>query len=624
MQSDPIIRYDDSLQKFPFEVLADSNNKNCTFAAEDFYRNIYLMNISKYLFTSILLFSVILANGQSWDELNSRPYPKWFSDAKLGIFVHWGLYSVPAFASKEGYGEWFYRGLMVKDSGRCKIMSMYADTTLPVFEQYKELTNHWHAELWHPRDWAKIFHNAGAKYVVLVTKHHDGYCLWNSPQQPYWNSTVSGPRRNIVSELTNAVREEGLRMGFYYSLPEWSNPLHIWMQDPDSSINNYVDNYMIPQFKELVSRYKPSLIFADGDWQNTPEQFHSTELIDWYYRTVGEDAIVNDRWGQGTQHGFKTPEYSAGISDTTRPWAECRGIGRSFGLNRNEDLNNYLTDKELIQHFCELVAHGGGLTLNIGPAADGTIPMIQQERLRAIGDWLKVNGEAIYSCRPWIIPCQREYHFAPLSNSSTIDFDWVRNSPFKGMPVDNFSISWTGNIEIPHNGNYVFKIEGNDEAIVYLQDSLLLYYYHGWAENKDAKKNIHLNKGISSFKVNYIEKDLEASVRFSWSQDNGETFSPVIANWEGTVKWDKTIRCFTRQKNNLYIIEFNRPNQILIIPNILNLNKKAKIKILGTSTYLQWKQKRDGTLIINTDSVNPIEMNNLDNAWVLKVENYRK
>ena len=116
----------------------------------------------------------------SWESLNERVYPQWFQDAKLGIFVPWGLYSVPAYASKEGYGEWFYRGLMQKEPERMRIMSYYADTTKPVFDQYKELTNYWHAELWNPEDWAVLFQNAGARYVVLVTKHHDGYCLWDS------------------------------------------------------------------------------------------------------------------------------------------------------------------------------------------------------------------------------------------------------------------------------------------------------------------------------------------------------------------------------------------------------------------------------------------------------------
>jgi len=365
----------------------------------------------------------------NWESINQRGYPSWFGDAKLGIFVHWGLYSVPAWSAPTGYAEWFYRGLMVGDtvrvnemqdfnrrwgymlgdqwSGRLSNSQGVKQRPKPT-DLYTLYAQTWHAEHWNPDQWADLFVRAGAKYVILVTKHHDGYCLWRSRYQPNWNSVVTGPHKDIVGMLTQSVRNAGLKMGFYYSLTEWTNNLHIWMQDPDSAIAEYVDHYMVPQFKELVNKYKPSLIFTDGEWQNTAEQFRAPELISWYYNTVGPDAIVNDRWGEGTQHGFKTPEYKGAIKDTVRPWAECRGIGRSFGYNRNEPLENYLTPDSLIRHFVKLVAAGGGLTLNVGPDADGTIPMLQQERLLDLGNWLKVNGEAIYGSRPYRKMCEMD------------------------------------------------------------------------------------------------------------------------------------------------------------------------------------------------------------------------
>jgi hypothetical protein len=224
---------------------------------------------------------------------------------------------------------------------------------------------------------------------------------------------------------------------------------------------------MVPQFKELVGLYKPDLIFADGDWNNTSAQLQSKYLISWYYNTVGKDAIVNNRWGNGTQHGFLTPEYSAGITNTEVPWAECRGLGRSFGLNRNEDLDNYMTDKELIQHFVELVAHGGGMTLNVGPNADGTIPLIQQERLRNLGKWLEINGEAIYGTRPYEIPCQRVTTTAKLPLTETVDFDWVRNAPMRGVSTDHFYIVWLGQVNIPSDGEYTFSVTADDHLVMY-------------------------------------------------------------------------------------------------------------------------------------------------------------
>ncbi len=568
----------------------------------------------------------------TWESLNQRGYPQWFSDAKLGIFIHWGLYSVPAYASKEGYGEWFYRGLMQKEPDRMRIMSYYADTTRPVFDQYKELTKYWHAELWNPDEWADLFQYAGAKYVVLVTKHHDGYCLWDSPQQPQWNSVASGPKRNIVEELTTAVRDEGMRMGFYYSLPEWTNPRHIWMEDPDSAIGSYVDNYMVPQFKDLVTRYKPDLIFSDGDWNNTAEQLRSQELISWYYNTVGKDAIVNNRWGHGTKHGFLTPEYSAGIANTEVPWAECRGFGRSFGLNRNEDLDNYLTDQELIQHFVELVAHGGGLTLNVGPNADGTIPLIQQERLKALGKWLEINGEAIYGTRPYEIPCQREQISAHLPPSKTINFDWVRNAPMREVSTDNFEIMWTGSFRVEADGNYTFFASADDSMTIYMSiNNVPSFQLLNIDKNPSINTNFaqgELDKGDSVFMVIfYREKDMEASASLLWRKDDGK-FTPVEADWDGTVFWEKTSRCFTTKNNNLYIIEFERPDctKPLQIYNMPKINPKATFRLLedwGYNAKLKWKQDKDGTLTIDFSSITQELLNHLEYAWVIEVTDYK-
>ena len=554
----------------------------------------------------------------TWESLNQRGYPQWFNDAKLGIFVHWGLYSVPAYASVEGYGEWFYRGLMTHQPGRMKIMAQYADTTLPVLEQYRALTDYWHAELWQPQQWAQLFRQAGAQYVMLVTKHHDGYCLWDSPQQPQWNSTMSGPRRNIVEELTEAVRQEGLRMCFYYSLPEWSNPLHIWMDQPPEHIKEYVDNYMIPQFKDLVTRYKPDAIFSDGDWENTPEQLRSEEIIAWYYNTVGPDAIVNNRWGKGTKHGFLTPEYSAGIARTDVPWAECRGLGRSFGLNRGEKLENYMTATELVQHFCELVAHGGGMTLNVGPAADGTIPLIQQERLLALGHWLQVNGEAIYASRPYIKPMQGSYRRVKKEHyAESVNFNWVRNAPLREMTVDNFDIIFTADITVEESGIYTLRAEGNDEISLLINGEQLL---HATTDSPDTLRVEFKNGQRLQLQAEYREVDLEAVARLQWRTPGQSHYRPIEADWSMDACWYAADRCFTTQGDTLYVIEFERPGATVEIPKMERLPKGAKVQLLGTTALCKWKQKKDGALVIDLNALNRHEVNALDHAWVFRIE----
>jgi alpha-L-fucosidase len=240
---------------------------------------------------------------------------------------------------------------------------------------------------------------------VLTSKHHDGFALWPSEQANQawgrkWNSVDNGPHRDLVGDLSAAVRDRGLKMGLYYSLYEWYNPL--WLADR----KNYAVQHMAPQFKDVVTRYKPSLIFADGEWDMTSAEWKSPELLAWLFNDSPsrDDVVINDRWGKDSRHkhgGYFTTEYTAGLEGTDRPWEEDRGMGFSFGYNRAEQLKDYRTPRELVLMLVDLVSRGGNLLLDIGPAADGTIPLIMEERLLQIGAWLGVNGEAIYGTRPW-------------------------------------------------------------------------------------------------------------------------------------------------------------------------------------------------------------------------------
>ena len=336
-----------------------------------------------------------------WKSLDTRKNPEWFADAKLGIFIHWGVYSVPSYTKKGGYAEWYYRGYTNKQSAVWKFhKSVYGENF-----KYEDFAPLFKAELFNPDEWADLFVKSGAKYIVLTSKHHDGYCLWPNEQRPNWNSMVNGPKRDLVGDLTKSVRSAGLKMGLYYSLAEWNNPIYTWDHPkPDNNVDKYVNDHMIPQFKDLVTRYKPSLLFVDGEWSHGSKTWRSEEIVSWLYNQpdLQNDLVVNDRWGGDTRFkhgGYFATEYTEGMKDTESPWEECRGLGASFGYNRNESLNEYIKPKELIQMFVKLVSNGGNLLLNIGPAADGTIPVIMQERLMQLGSWLKTNGEAVYSTR---------------------------------------------------------------------------------------------------------------------------------------------------------------------------------------------------------------------------------
>ncbi|WP_276500792.1 alpha-L-fucosidase [Terrimonas pollutisoli] len=341
----------------------------------------------------------------TWQSLNNRPIPQWFTDAKFGIFIHWGLYSVPSWATNSNadgfgsnYAEWYWERLNNK---KLKIHKEFVDfhekTYGPNFK-YQDFAPLFKCELFNPDQWAEVFKNAGAKYVVLTSKHHDGFALWPSRESWNWNAVDAGPHRDLAGDLASAVKKAGLHMGFYYSLYEWYNPLY--KQD----VKKYVDQHMLPQLKDLVTRYNPDIIWPDGEWDQSDTVWRSREYLSWLYNEspVKNTVVTNDRWGGGRNNGgFSTTEYGSGKSSLERPWEECRGIGESFGFNRNENLEQYTSSEKLVHMLVDIVSRGGNLLLNIGPAADGTIPVIMQQRLKDMGDWLKVNGEAIYETTAW-------------------------------------------------------------------------------------------------------------------------------------------------------------------------------------------------------------------------------
>lgn len=605
------------------------------------------MKVTKLLCIILVFFIVLPAFSREdtawkkypadWDSLRARPYPQWFSDVKLGIFIHWGVYSVPAYGSKESYGEWFLRGLQVGDTLRHGFQNrVYGDDF-----HYREYAPLFRAELFNPREWANLFKRAGAGYVILVSKHHDGYCLWPSKQAPGWNSVDVGPKRDLVGDLSKAVREAGLKMGLYYSLTEWNNPLHRWYTDPNENIGPYVENHMIPQFKDLIGTYKPSLIFSDGEWFNKADEFHAAELISWYYNLVGPEAIINNRWGGGSDIGFLTPEYSAGISVTDRPWAECRGIGRSFGLNRNEPLDNYMSPKELIHFFIKAVANGGGITLNVGPKADGQIPLLQQERLLQLGEWLEINGEAIYGSSAWQ-KTGEERTYTLERVDPEINFNWVRNTPGQPISEDNFRATWTGFIQPDHSTEYQFSAWADEGIRVWVDGKLLIdqsFEEENNGEESVANKQdgntpdgkIRLKKGKKyPIKIKYFEKKVEAVAKLFWESKKHEKeivpqknlfTAETLTNGDGLsgqYSSQGQYVCYTVNNDALYAIALEWPETALAL-NLPGLSPDAEISLLGSDGKLKW-QYDQGKLKIDVSEITYNQMPG-HTAWTFKISN---
>ena len=395
-----------------------------------------MSGIKKQFLTVTLLFALMFQSSlaskytASWESLDQRTNPQWFADAKFGIFIHWGLYSVPSYAPKGTYAEWYWHskdGEQTKHqaaSGRAELTKAFHNQVYGDNFEYKDFRDLFTCEMFKPNEWADLFQRSGAKYVVLTSKHHDGYCLWPNKEASKsfgmaWNSVDSGPRRDLVGDLTNALRDRtDLKMGLYYSIWDWFNPY--WPEkdqptdrkkkDNQNSRMKYINEVMYPQFKEIVNLYSPAVIFSDGDWWMDDEKWQTKPLLAWLFNNAPnkDEVVINDRWGKVRKKhgGYFTTEYGSGFADPSILWEENRGIGKSFGYNRNESYDEYNTSELLILMLCDIVSRGGNFLLDIGPTADGRVPVIMQDRLIEIGKWLDINGEAIYETRRWKKDCQ--------------------------------------------------------------------------------------------------------------------------------------------------------------------------------------------------------------------------
>lgn len=431
---------------------------------------------------SFLFFAVSTAFAQknyqpTWESIDSRPVPAWFEDAKFGIFIHWGLYSVPAYSPTvrdkvsvyEQYAEWYW-SRWTKPSKTQHYFTEYHDRVYGKDFKYQDFASHFKAEMFDPDAWAERFREAGAKYVVLTSKHHEGFTLWPSAQSWNWNSVDVGPHRDLCGDLTKSVKEKGLHMGFYYSLYEWFNPLY------KDDLPRYVDEHMIPQMKDLVTRYQPDILWTDGEWDHPSEVWKSTSFLAWLYNEspVKNSVVVNDRWGKETRSkhgGIYTTEYDLvheGNANDTKfdhPWEECRGIAGSFGYNRNEVLEDYSTSEQLVHILINKVARGGNLLLNIGPAADGRIPVIMQQRLSDMGMWLKVNGEAIYGTRKWekapVVTAKTTVYYTKKSSDIFVILTKWQDKPITVEGIGNAeSVSLVG-----FGGKIRYSLSGNKLTI---------------------------------------------------------------------------------------------------------------------------------------------------------------
>lgn len=360
----------------------------------------------------------------TWESLQAYQTPDWYQDAKFGIFIHWGAYSVPAFGN-----EWYPRNMYMSGSDEFKhhVKNYGAHTEFG----YKDFIPRFKAEKFDPQQWARLFKDAGARYVVPVAEHHDGFAMYDS-QYSRWTAAKMGPKRDIIGELAQAVRQQGMTFGLSSHRAE-----HWWFMNGGREFDSDVSD---PQYADF---YGPAKVITGGDWQSKDwlprpdakflEDWLSRgcELVDkyrpqlvwfdwWIEQIVFEPYLQKFaayyynkglEWNLGVAINYKKQSFPEGaaildvergqLKDTRKLfWQTDTSISKnSWGFVQEQD---YKTAGTIICDLVDIASKNGALLLNIGPRPDGTIPEQEQAILREIGEWLHVNGEAIYETRPWV------------------------------------------------------------------------------------------------------------------------------------------------------------------------------------------------------------------------------
>ena len=356
----------------------------------------------------------------------------WWREAKFGMFIHWGVYAVPAgrYHGKKvrGVGEWIMN--------KAKI---------PVAE-YKAFAKKFNPVKYDPDAWVKLAKEAGMKYIVITAKHHDGFALYGSKATD-WNVVDATPYgKDLLKPLEAACEKHGIKLGFYYSqAQDWNHPGGAkagfkeggyWDEAQKGSFDDYIDNIAVPQVRELLTNYDISVL-----WWDTPRwmsEKRAAKLYDLLKLKPG--LITNNRLGGGFKGDLLTPEQHIPATGLGYDWETCMTMNRTWGYKVDD--HNWKSVETLVRNLIDIASKGGNFLLNVGPTAQGEIPQPSVERLKAIGKWMKVNGEAIYGTKaspfrklPWG-RCTRKGNKLYLHV-----FDWPKNGDLLVPGLRNKAIS---------------------------------------------------------------------------------------------------------------------------------------------------------------------------------------
>jgi alpha-L-fucosidase len=330
--------------------------------------------------------------------------PDWWSERRLGLFVHSNLASVPAWAPIGEYADW-YRSHLGEDVAdvllhphpMVEVLAHHRDRWGHI-ERYDDFLPLLTYDAFDSEAWARLAVDAGAGYTVFVAKHHDGWAWWDAPNTDR-TMLDGGPRRNVLAEYAAACERNDVVFGTYYSLLDWGDARY-----PSDA---YVDDVLHAHVVDLVERYGSRVLWGDGHWGHGPDRWRTRSLLE-RVQAIDPDVVVTDRWWAdpdqlATTGGavVRTFEYEAPADIVAGPWELCRGIGSSFCHNQAERAEHHATARDIVALYTEVVAKGGHLLLNVGPAADGSIPALQAEPLRLAGAWIHRYGDLLGRSRPW-------------------------------------------------------------------------------------------------------------------------------------------------------------------------------------------------------------------------------
>ena len=403
---------------------------------------------------------------------------EWWRESRFGMFIHWGVYTVPAGTHNgekvQSVGEW---------------IQLQGQIPIADYEQYAKQFNPTEFDA---EEWTKIMKMAGMKYLVITSKHHDGFALWDSKVSDYDIIDFAPYGKDILKSLAAACKAQDIKFGLYHSIMDWhhpqaqaiSAPKYDYQKNPNPEFPKFVENYLKPQIKELVDNYDPDILWFDGEW--IPDFTHEMGLdLYQFVRTLKPNIIVNNRVDKGRKGmagmnlgdkryagDFGTPEQEILEGTSTMDWESCMTMNDTWGFKSYDD--NWKSDEILIYNLIDIAAKGGNYLLNVGPTAEGLIPKPSIERLQKMGEWIEVNGEAIYSTQKLekVFKQGEDIRFTKKKNKPHY-YAITLEKPEKELILQHLHPSENSTIKLlGHQGNLEWTFDQNKGLIIQIPENI--------------------------------------------------------------------------------------------------------------------------------------------------------